>query len=211
MAAPWGRNLQAPPASTPDSRLIVFIAQSFPGYRWTARGEADADRAGLGSERRQDAESELPWSDRRAGGHRSAQRIGRTGSVRRDGMGLAPSMRERRAGLVRRLVTCSSPSDFVSTYPTGVANCVLHKAPRFLRVPPAGSSASEALLASVRRDGMGLAPSLRTGLEHQSAERLKPRVLGGTAPLEEHRLARRQHRPGSLQPPQGRLMIDRMP
>jgi hypothetical protein len=82
------------------------------------------------------------------------------GSVRRDGMGLTPSLRKRPAAMVRRPGACSSPSDFASTLRIGVANCVLRKAPRFLRVPPAGSSASEGSGTSVRRDGMDLTPPM---------------------------------------------------
>jgi len=119
MAASWGRNLQAPPASTPDSRWIVFIASSSHDHRWTARGEAHANRASM---------------ERAKAGCRS-ERPARWHGPRPEPV--------RLAGLVRRLVTCSKPSDFASTLPSGVAKCVLRKAPRFLRVPPAGSSASK--------------------------------------------------------------------
>ena len=36
-------------------------------------------------------------------------------------------------------------------------------------------------------------------------------MLGGAAPLEDHGLARRQHGPGRLQPPQADFVVDRMP
>jgi len=88
------------------------------------------------------------------------------GSVRRDGMGLTPSLRKRPAAMVRRPGACSSPSDFASTLRIGVANCVLRKAPRFLRVPPAGSSASEGSGTSVRR---GLAGEAQAGCRSEPA------------------------------------------
>jgi hypothetical protein len=54
--------------------------------RWMARG-GRFPGAGLAGKRRQDAEAQPAWSDRRAGGHRSAKRIGRVGSVRATGTG----------------------------------------------------------------------------------------------------------------------------
>ena len=197
MAASWRRNLQAPPASTPGSRMIVLRdhlsiiyglrgVKPMPIERRRKPSVARARRDGCRearfppSERRQDAVAsvrEMAWASPRAAGP-----VGRIGSPAGDmlvtfglceycpdrscqlhapqsssvparapsrllsitGLRVAsPEPRDQLAGLVRRLVTCSSPSDFASTVRIGVANCMLRKAPRFLRVPPAGSSASQ--------------------------------------------------------------------
>jgi len=61
-----------------------------------------------------------------------------------------PSLQLPTAVLVRRPGTCSKPSDFASTVRIEVAECLLRKAPRFLRVPPAGSSASNVSAACFR-------------------------------------------------------------